>query len=117
MTQSNPYSYLKIDDDFDASPLEVQNTWVVDNSSDDIVTLFTSEASDGSWVYGYHVTWKDGRVSHKVPTAALGRFRSEREAKLYAVGFMLSFKDYFCESTVSALRRGEAELQQAAFSF
>ena len=47
------------------------------------------------------------------PIAALGRFRSQREAKLYAIGFMLLYLDYFLEETRADIRNGEASLLQA----
>lgn len=113
MKTKNRYEYLKIDCLADVSPVEPQSTWCVTEGRDETVTIFSSPLTDGSWVYGYLVHWANGRTSVQPPTASLGRFRSQREANLYAIGFMLLYQDYFREETREALRRGEASLIQA----
>ena len=80
---------------------------------DETVTIFSSPLPDGYWVYGYLVHWANGRTSVRHPTAALGRFRTQREAKLYAIGFMLLYLDYFLEETRARLHKAEASLLQA----
>lgn len=113
MKPKNRYEYLKTDCLADVDPVEAQSTWCVTEGRDETVTIFSSPLPDGSWVYGYLVHWANGRTSVQQPTAALGRFRSQREAKLYAIGFMLLYLDYFREETRADLRRGEAALMQA----
>ncbi|HBN63015.1 MULTISPECIES: hypothetical protein [Duncaniella] len=113
MSTKNRYEYLKIDFLEDVSPVEAQSTWRVTKARRESVTIFSSLLPDGSWVYGYAVNWANGRTSVQQPTAALGRFRSQRDAKLYAIGFMLLYLDYFIEDTRIDLRSGEASLLQA----
>lgn len=113
MNAKNPYEYLKIDCFADVEPVEAHSTWCVTESRDETVTILSSPLPDGSWVYGYLVNWANGRTSVQRPTASLGRFLTQREAKLYAIGFMLLYVDYFREETRAALRRGEASLIQA----
>ena len=113
MNAKNRYEYLKIDCLEDVEPVEAQSSWRVTKGRDETVTIFSSLLSDGSWVYGYLVNWANGRISVCKPTAALGKFRSQREAKLYAIGFMLLYLDYFLEETRADLRYGEASLLQA----
>lgn len=113
MKPKNRYEYLRIDCLADVAPVEAQATWRVTEGRDESVTIFSSPLVDGSWVYGYLVRWANGRTSVQQPTASLGRFRSQREANLYAIGFMLLYLDYFREETRAALRRGEASLIQA----
>lgn len=113
MKPKNRYEYLRIDCLADVAPVETQATWRVTEGRDESVTIFSSPLVDGSWAYGYLVRWANGRTSVQQPTASLGRFRSQREANLYAIGFMLLYLDYFREETRAALRRGEASLIQA----
>ncbi len=113
MTTKNPYEYLKIDCLEDVDPVEAQSTWCVTEGRNETVTIFSSPLPDGYWVYGYFVHWANGRTSVRQPTAALGRFLSQREAKLYAIGFMTLYMEYFLEDTQAAIRRAEASLMQA----
>lgn len=113
MNVKNRYEYLKIDYLEDAEPIKPQSTWCVTAGRNETVTIFSSPLPDGSWVYGYLVHWANGRISVRQPIAALGRFRSQREAKLYAIGFMLLYLDYFLEETRADIRNGEASLLQA----
>lgn len=112
MSNPNPYAALKSDCLADVEPVEAQSVWTLTDSRDESVTIFTSVLPDGAWVYGYLVQWANGRVSSQKPTAELGRFRSQRDAKLYAVGFMLSYLDYFTEATRGAIKSAELSLQQ-----
>lgn len=113
MKTKNPYECLKSDCLADVDPVEAQSTWRVTEGRDETVTIFSSLLPDGAWVYGYLVHWANGRTSVQQPTATLGLFRTQREAKLYAIGFMLLYLDYFLEETRADLRRGETSLLQA----
>ena len=112
MNTKNPYEYLKVDCLADVEPVEAQATWRVTESRDETITIFSSPLESGLWVYGYLVHWANGRTSVHKPSAALGLFRTQREAKLYAIGFMLLYLDYFMEETRVDLRRGEISLLQ-----
>lgn len=113
MNTKNPYEYLKIDCLADVDPVEAQSTWCVTEGRDETVIIFSSPLPDGYWVYGYLVHWANGRSSVRQPTAALGRFRSQRDAKLYAIGFMFLYLDYFLIETRARLHNAEASLLQA----
>lgn len=114
MSNKNPYEYLKIDCLADVEPVDAQSTWSVTDSREEQVMITTSLLPDGSWVYGYTVYWKNGRISTCRTTAQNGKFRTQREAQLYTIGFMLMFLEYFTEDTRTALRRGENSLLQAS---
>ncbi len=113
MNAKNRYEYLKIDCLEDVEPVEAQSTWCVTEERDETITIFSSPLPDGSWVYGYLVHWANGRTSVQKPSAALGKFKTQREAKLYAIGFMLLYLDFFREETRTDLRHCEASLLQA----
>lgn len=114
MNIKNPYEYLKIDCLEDVDTVEAQSTWIITDCDDERITIYTSVLEDGSWVYGYTVNWSRNRISTKKPTASLGRFKSQREAKLYAIGFFKLYLDYFIDDTKESLRRAEASLLQAS---
>lgn len=111
----NRYEYLKIDDCHEVdAPVEAQSSWTLTDFRFETVTITNALLPDGSWVYGYSVYWARGGTSVRAPTAELGRFRSQREAKLHAVGFMLVYVDYFLPETRESLVRAEASLLQGS---
>lgn len=112
MNTKNPYEHLKIDCLADVEPVEAQSTWTVTEGREETVKILTSLLPDGMWVFGYSVFWANGRFSFRKPTAELGLFRAQRDAKLYAIGFMLIYLNYFLEQTRLDIRRGEAALIQ-----
>lgn len=109
----NPYEYLKTPCLADVEPVDAQSTMSVTDSREESVIIHTTLLPDGSWVYGYSVMWKNGRTSNCRPSAENGLFKSQREAQLYAVGFMLLYLSYFTEETRSSLMKAEASLIQA----
>lgn len=112
MNTQNPYEALKVDSVGDATTVEAQFSRTVTDDADEKVMLLLAHLPDGLWAYGYRVYWRNGRISLHEPSAALGRFRSQREALLYAVGFMLMFTEYFTPATCEALRRAQGALSQ-----
>lgn len=113
MNNKNPYESLKLDCLENAEPVDAQSTWTLTESRDEVVTIFTSLMASGRWVFGYLVNWANGRTSVMQPSPALGLFSSQREAKLYAVGFMLIYLSFFTMETRTCLHRAEASLIQS----
>lgn len=113
MTTPNQYEHLKIDCLTEVLSVTIQDTLTVTNSRDETIKIYTSKLDSGNWVYGYSVYWANGRTSYKVPATENGLFRTQREACLYAIGFMLIYKDYFLPETKQSLFQIEAELLQA----
>lgn len=114
MNRRNRYGHLRIDFLDDAAPIEIQHTWTLTESREERISIYTSELPDNHWVYGYMVYWKNGRVSNSRPSAENGLFRSQRDAKLFAVGFMLMYLEYFTPETQSSLLSAESSLLQAS---
>ncbi len=112
MEQQNPYDYLKTDCLEDVEPVEATSSWTFTDARQESITITTAQLHDGSWVYGYLVYWGKGGTSVKGPTAELGKFHTEREARLHAVGFMKLYLSYFIPETRYALRLAEASLLQ-----
>lgn len=106
------YEHLRIDCLEDAEPVEATDSWTITDSREETITITTALLRDGSWVYGYVVYWAKGGTSSKRPTAQHGRFRSQRDAHLYAVGFMKSYISYFTQDTAGAINAAEAKLLQ-----
>lgn len=114
MKNVNPYANLRLDCLRDAMPVEAQHSWLITSCPDERITLYTAMTDEGLWLYGYEVWWARQRLSTQKPSAALGMFRSQREAQLYAIGFLGVYLDYFIEETRNAIRDAEAKLQQAS---
>ena len=114
MNTKNPYEYLKVDCLADVEPVEPQSTWIITDSDNERITIYTSQLDSGYWVYGYMVNWARNRISTQTPTASLGLFNSQREAKLYAVGFFKLYLDYFLDETKESIRLAETSLLQAS---
>lgn len=108
----NPYEYLKADCLADVLPVEAQASWTITESREETITIHTALLPDGMWVYGYNVYWRNGRNSHIGTSAEHGRFKSQREAQLYAVGFMRLYLQYFTEETRAAIVKAENSLLQ-----
>ncbi|MBD5258441.1 MAG: hypothetical protein HDS52_07130 [Barnesiella sp.] len=112
MSCKNRYEHLKIDCLEDVTSVPPQSTWYVTHGRKETIAIYTTQLDDGLWVYGYQVYWASGKVSEQRPTAAPGKFRSQREASLYAIGFMLLYLDYFLAETREDIMSAEATLMQ-----
>lgn len=112
MTQPNPYDSLRIDCLEDAVPVDATTHWHVTESRQETVVITNAVLPDGLWVYGYIVHWSKGSTSRKNPTAQHGKFRSQREAQLHAIGFMKAYLNYFRPDTQEAIRAAEGKLLQ-----
>lgn len=112
MPQQNQYDILKHDCLEDVEPVEATASWTITKSREETITITTALLPDGAWVYGYVVYWAKGGSSIKQPAAENGKFRTQREAKLHAVGFMKMYLSYFTPDTQEALRFGETSLLQ-----
>lgn len=113
----NKYKYLNRGCRFDLKPVEATASWELSQESEERVRIDTAMLPDGDWVYGYQVYWKNGQVSVSPPVAANGCFASQRDAQLYAIGYMLCFRKYFQPASDEALRRAELKLLQTEFDF
>lgn len=112
MTLKNKYEYLKIDCLEDVDPVEETSSWTITESRHESITITTAMQPDGFWIYGYVVYWGKGGVSSKLPTAEHGHFRSQREARLHAIGFMLVYLSHFRPETQDAVLSAEQSLMQ-----
>lgn len=112
MRQQNPYDSLKIDCLEDVEPVEATASWTITDSGTETIIITNALLPDGLWVYGYIVYWGKGGISTKGPTAELGKFRTQRDAKLHAIGFMKMYLSYFIQDTRDALRLAETSLLQ-----
>lgn len=112
MEARNQYDFLKIDCLEDVEPVEATASWTITDSRTESITITNALLPDGFWVYGYVVYWGKGGVSSQKPTAEFGKFRTQREAKLHAVGFLKIYCSAFIQETRDALRRAESSLLQ-----
>lgn len=108
----NRYDNLKIDCLDDVDPVEATASWTITTSRQETLTITTALLPDGFWVYGYIFYWASGSVSSQNPSASRGKFRSQREAKLHAIGFFTLYLPYFIQDTREALRIAENSLLQ-----
>ena len=96
----------------DLSPVEASSSWTLTDSRAEVITISSALLPDGSWVYGFCVSWAKGGKSSRLPSAESGRFRSQHDAKLHAVGFMLGYIEHFIPEYQDALRAAEKSLVQ-----
>ncbi len=111
----NPYDYLRHDFLGDADPIDARASWRITEAKDETITILTALTPEGMWCYGYHVYWRNGRTSAEKPCASRGLFTSQREARLHAIGFFLTFAPYFTPSSCEDLRAAEKKLAQSSF--
>lgn len=104
--RKNRYESLLVSCDSNAPEVQYEKDTTVSSHPAETVRIFTARV-DGVWVFGYQVHWANGQSSFRLPTKQIGMFRSEQDALLYGVGYMLSFRDYFKEDTVFNLREAE----------
>lgn len=113
MKQPNPYDYLRVDRPGVDEPVDATSAWTITESREETVTITNAVLPDGFWVYGYNVYLANGKSSVRQPSAGRGCFRSQRDAKLHAVGFMKNNLSFFIPETQNAIRRAESSLLQA----
>ena len=113
MVTPNKYDYLKTVCLDDVEPVEATSLWTITDSRSERITITNALLPDGAWVYGYDVYWASGHFSIKKPTAELGKFRTQREAKLHAIGFMLIYLSHFLPETQAAIHAAERRTIQA----
>lgn len=111
-TLKNKYEYLKVDCLEDVEPVEATSLWTITDSRKETISITNAQLPDGAWVYGYNVCWANGKNSYKAPTAELGLYRTQRESKLHALGFMMIYLQYFLPETRDAIRVAESNLMQ-----
>lgn len=116
MYTKNPYEHLKIGTGETVSS-EISSSWLVSESRDEKIVINASRLDSGFWVWGYMVNWASGRYSESSPSAKNGLFNSLREARLYAIGFMLVYLDYFTQESQNSLLKARASLAQSIFLF
>ncbi len=109
----NPYESLKTPCLDDVKPVPAQSSMTVTSVRDETIIIHTALLPDGSWVYGYAVYWKNGRRSYNPTSAENGSFKSQREAQLYAIGFMSLYLPFFTEESRQAIRKAEKHLVQS----
>ncbi len=104
--EKNKYESLKqrvIDDAPDLLPgLE----YPISKRPAESVSIITSSAGEW-WAFGYSVYWANGQSSYRNPSFRIGVFRSERDAILYGIGFMLAYAEYFQPDTVANINAAE----------
>lgn len=110
--QPNPYNHLRIECHDDVAPVEATSLWPVSAGKAEQITITSALLSEGLWVYGYVVHWARGGISAKDPIAEHGKFRTQREAKLHAVGFMKAYLPHFLPDTQADILAAERSLQQ-----
>lgn len=108
----NKYEYLKIDCLEDVYPVDATSSWTITDSRKEMITITNAVLTDGSWVYGYRVSWARGGCSSAAPSAVRGKFRSQRDARLHAIGFMMIYLSHFLPDTQESLRAAEKQLLQ-----
>ena len=110
---AQPYEYLRHEEYPDASPATSYSTENISFERDETVSILTAEVVPGKWVGGYSVIWRNGRRSFLSPSLSNGWFSSEREAKLFYLGFMAGYLSYFTPASRRAINDAIARYSQS----
>lgn len=110
----NMYDYLRHEEYPDAEPVRDFSSDTISSDNEESISILTAEACPGKWVGGYSVCWKNGRHSFLAPSLSNGWFSSERETRLFYLGFMSGFSSYFTESNRKAINNAITRYSQAS---
>ena len=109
----NPYEYLRLTDVLipadNLQPVEHRIS-ITENNAETAVIITVSVGQ--YWCGGIQFYWHHGGVSYKKPDPANGVFRTEREARLYYIGYLSLFFDYYIDDTKDAIRAAIHEYSQ-----
>ena len=111
---ANKYDHLKIDKLVESPVFSEQFNIEVTDSRDETIQIITAPLQSGEWVYGYNVWWKNGRHSNAKPSPDTWLFRTEREARLHAIGFFLLYLPFFTQDSRQSLLRAEIIYSQGS---
>lgn len=105
---AHPYSSLNLGAVDDARDILPENEITISKHPSETIRIFTARYGS-EFVYGYQFIWKDGRNSFRNPSPTIGRFRSERDARLHCIGMFKHYREYFSkeafENIVAAERK------------
>jgi hypothetical protein len=100
----NQYRNLLVEDYCDAADLVDYKVSHITNDSREIIEVLYAEYEPGKYAAGYRVYWANKRISFRLPNPSNGYFRSERDAKLYILGFMMVYSAWFLPETVTDIK-------------
>ena len=102
---SNPYEYLKVHGVVvvEASADDEQHDLTITDNNQETAIIITRRAGE-YWYGGFQFYWHHGNTSYKHPDPANGLFRTESDARLYYIGYLSLFMDYYIEDTKSSIK-------------
>lgn len=109
---TNPFNSLRVEDYSDADVCREFQTVCITHSRNEVINILVAEAEPGKWVHGYSVFWANGRTSTLHPSLSNGYFHSERDAKLFVLGFMSQYLPFFDPESAEAIKNNIKELSQ-----
>ena len=66
------------------------------------VELLIAQVTNNKFAIGYDIYFADGRRASRLPSLEYGYFVSERDAKLYFLGYIKQYSARFLPSTIEA---------------
>ncbi len=109
----NPYEYLKLlGVSISASEDDVQHNLSVSENNKETAIILTRKSGE-YWYGGFIFYWYHGAVSNKPPTPENGVFKTERAARLYYLGYLSLFMNYYIEDTKNAITAALHKYQQS----
>lgn len=105
---AHPYASLNLGAVEGAPDILPENDVTISKHPAETIRIYTARYGD-EFVYGYQFIWKDGRNSFRNPSPAIGRFRTENDARLHCIGMFRHFREYFSpeayENIIAAERK------------
>jgi hypothetical protein len=100
----NPFNSLLIEQYSDADDLTTYQVNRITSDNNETIEILFDEFEQGKFAAGYRVYWANGRISYRLPNPGNGYFASERDAKLFTLGFMSCYLNWFLPETAEAIK-------------
>lgn len=98
----NPYENYRVREFENSGEIRNYSNHVVVDDRRERVELLIAQVSSDKYALGYDIYFADGRRASRLPSLEYGYFASERNAKLYFLGYIKQYSMRFLPSTIEA---------------
>lgn len=98
----NPYENYRVREFENSGEIRNYSSHVVVDDRRERVEFLIAQVSSDKYALGYDIYFADGRRASRLPSLEYGYFTSERNAKLYFLGYIKQHSARFLPSTIEA---------------